>query len=64
MLLIVLVSLPTTPPTPEQYAPFLWRPSCLSTYSSGDAPLPWWRQLNFWFAAYALAWIYVYRRFW
>jgi SSS family solute:Na+ symporter len=64
MLLIVLVSLLTMPPTPEQYAPFLWRPSCLATYKSGDSLLPWWQQQRFWFAAYALAWIYVYRRFW
>jgi SSS family solute:Na+ symporter len=64
MLLIVLVSLRTTPPRLEQVQPFLWRPSWLCAYDAGAKPRPWWQQLKLWFAAYALGWCYVYWRFW
>ncbi|MBM4435672.1 MAG: sodium/solute symporter [Actinobacteria bacterium] len=64
MLLIVLVSLCTTPPTGEQTQPFLWRPGWLRTYDEGAAPRPWWQRVKLWFAVYALCWCYVYWRFW
>jgi SSS family solute:Na+ symporter len=64
MLLIIIVSLCSTPPTPEQVQPFLWRPAWLWSRDEGTAPRPWWQQVKLWFAAYALAWCYLYWRFW
>lgn len=64
MLLIIVVSLCTTPPTPEQVQPFLWRPGWLRAYDEGAAPRPWWQQVKLWFAIYALAWCYIYWRYW
>ncbi len=62
--LIIAVSLCTVPPSAGQVAPFLWRRSWLATYDEGSKPRPWWQQVKLWFAAYALAWCYVYWRFW
>jgi SSS family solute:Na+ symporter len=64
MLLIVVVSLGTTPPTPDQVQPFLWRPAWLQAYDEGATPRPWWQQIKLWFAIYALAWCYIYWRHW
>ncbi len=64
MALIVVVSLCTTPPPPEQVEPFLWRPGWLSAYDEAGVRRPWWRQVKVWFAAYALAWCFIYWRFW
>ena len=64
LLLIILVSLWTTPPAPEQVQPFLWRPAWLRAYDETAAPRPWWQQVKLWFAAYALAWCYIYWRYW
>jgi solute:Na+ symporter, SSS family len=64
MLLIVAVSLCTAPPSPKQVDPFLWRPGWLSAYDEGGAKRPWWRQVKVWFAIYALAWCFIYWRFW
>jgi solute:Na+ symporter, SSS family len=64
LLLIILVSLRTKRPTPEQVQPFLWRPSWLGTYEEGARARPWWQQIKLWFAAYALAWCYIYWRYW
>jgi solute:Na+ symporter, SSS family len=64
MLLIVAVSLSTSPPDPKQVEPFLWRPGWLSAYADDGKPRPWWRQVKFWFTIYALAWCYIYWRFW
>src|SRR5262249_8034554 len=64
VLLVILVSLRTTPPAPEQVQPFLWRPSWLRTYEEGAGPRPWWQQIKFWFAAYTLVWCYIYWRYW
>jgi SSS family solute:Na+ symporter len=44
--------------------PFLWRPAWLRAYDETAAPRPWWQQVKLWFAAYALAWCYIYWRFW
>jgi SSS family solute:Na+ symporter len=64
MLLIIVVSLRTTPLAPEQVQPFLWRPAWLHPYDETAARRPWWRQVKLWFAAYALAWCYIYWRYW
>jgi SSS family solute:Na+ symporter len=64
MILIVVVSLRTAPPKPEQVEPFLWRPSWLTVYSADATPRPWWQQVKVWFGTYALAWCYIYWRFW
>jgi SSS family solute:Na+ symporter len=64
MLLIIIVSLCSAPPTPERVQPFLWRLNWLRAYDEGTAPRPWWQQVKLWFAAYALAWCYIYWRFW
>ena len=63
-LLIVVISLRTKPPTPEQVQPFLWRPAWLRAYDETAAPRPWWQQVKLWFAIYALAWCCIYWRFW
>jgi SSS family solute:Na+ symporter len=64
MLLIIIVSLCTAPPSTERVQPFLWRLNWLSAYDEGTAPRPWWQQVKLWFSAYALAWCYIYWRFW
>jgi SSS family solute:Na+ symporter len=64
MILIVVISLRTAPPKPEQVEPFLWRPSWLTVYSADATPRPWWQQVKVWFGAYAVAWCYIYWRFW
>src|SRR5436309_455698 len=64
LLLIILVSLWTTPPAPEQVQPFLWRPAWLRAYDETGARRPWRQQVKLWFAAYALAWCYIYWRYW
>ncbi|MBE3123257.1 MAG: sodium/solute symporter, partial [Planctomycetes bacterium] len=64
MLLIIVVSLGTKPPTPDQVLPFLWRPSWLRTLDEAGPPRPWWQQVKVWFAVYATGWCYVYWRFW
>ena len=64
MLLVIIVSLCTVPPTTERVRPFLWRLNWLRAYDEGSAPRPWWQQVKLWFATYALAWCYIYWRFW
>jgi SSS family solute:Na+ symporter len=64
MLLIIIVSLCTAPPSFDQVRPFLWRPGWLRAYDERTAPRPWWQQVKLWFAAYALAWCYIYWRYW
>jgi SSS family solute:Na+ symporter len=64
MLLVVIVSLCTTPSPMAQVSPFLWRPAWLRVYDSGAAPRPWWKQVKFWFALYAVAWSSIYIVFW
>src|SRR5690606_28882869 len=63
MLLVVMVSLYTNPPTTEQVKSFIWRPSWLLTLNDG-VKRPWWKRVTFWAALYALAWCYIYWRFW
>jgi SSS family solute:Na+ symporter len=64
MLLILAVSVCTLPPDPKQVEPFLWRPGWLSAYDEEGVYRPWWKQVKWWFAAYALAWCAIYWRFW
>ena len=64
MLLVAIVSVSTVPPTSEQVQPFLWRAGWLSALGDGARPRPWWQSVRLWFAVYALAWGYVYWRFW
>jgi hypothetical protein len=44
VLVIVVVSLWTTPPARELVQPFLWRPAWLRAYDETGAPRPWWRK--------------------
>jgi solute:Na+ symporter, SSS family len=64
MMLIVVVSLRTAPPQPEQVEPFLWRPSWLNVYGADATPRPWWQQVKVWFGVYAFAWCYIYWSLW
>ena len=64
MLLIMIVSLRTTPPTNEQVKPFLWRISWVSTLEEGAQKRPWWQIIKLWLILYAIAWCYIYWRFW
>lgn len=64
ILVIIAVSLATAPPQPEQVRPFLWKASWLKIFGDEEGKLPWWKQLKLWLALYALAWCYVYWRFW
>ena len=64
MLLIVFVSLRTPAPPPEQVKPFIWQFSWLRDIDDGEIKRPWWKGVKFWLALYALAWCYIYWRFW
>ena len=64
MLLIVIVSLNTEAPSAEQVKPFIWKLSWLRVLDDKDVKRPWWKGVKLWVALYALAWIYVYWRFW
>jgi SSS family solute:Na+ symporter len=63
MLLIVAVTLTSSPAPVQQWEPFLWRPTLLAQYDEGH-PRPWYQQVKVWFSIYALAWLAVYWRFW
>jgi SSS family solute:Na+ symporter len=62
MMLVVAVTLRTSPAAPEQWGPFLWRPALLARYDEGRKR-PWYQQVKVWFALYAVAWVYL-LRFW
>jgi SSS family solute:Na+ symporter len=64
MLLIMVVSLNTAPPANEQVRPFLWRRSWLITLEEGAKKRPWWQSIKLWLILYAIAWCYIYWRFW
>jgi SSS family solute:Na+ symporter len=61
--LIVVASLATTPPRPEQWRPFQWSPGLLSQLSN-DKSRPWYRSLWLWAGLYAVIWIGIYVYFW
>lgn len=63
MLLVVVVSLYSTPPSADQVKSFIWHPSWLTTFSDG-VQRPWWKQVKFWAAVYALSWCFIYWLFW
>ncbi|HEY0667360.1 MAG TPA: hypothetical protein VGD22_04235, partial [Sphingobacteriaceae bacterium] len=63
MLLIILVSLNSTPPSDDQVKPFIWNSSWLETLNDG-VKRAWWKRVELWFALYALTWCYIYWRFW
>lgn len=62
MALIVIVSLRTPAPVSEQVSPYVWNISWLRTFESDERP--WWQSIKFWLSVYALAWGYIYWRFW
>lgn len=64
MILTVVVSLATPPPSRGQVEPFTWRPHWLRAYDDPVQRRPWWQQLKVWFAIYALGWAAIYWRFW
>jgi len=64
MLLIVVVSLMTTAPAYEQIKPLIWQSSWLQSGDDGEIKRPWYKGIKFWFALYAIAWCYIYWRFW
>ena len=64
MLLIAVVSLNSAPPTDEQVKPFLWRMSWIRTLEEGTKKRPWWQSIKLWLILYAIAWCYIYWRFW
>ncbi|MGV8878084.1 MAG: SLC5 family protein [Sphingobacteriaceae bacterium] len=64
MLLIVVVSLFTEAPSAEAVKPYIWQPSWVRTLDEGAIKRPWYKSIKFWFALYALAWCYIYWRFW
>ncbi len=63
MILIVIVSLRTPAPTPIQIKSFIWNPAWLLTLDDG-IKRPWWKQLKLWVFLYAVAWGYIYWRYW
>lgn len=64
MLLIMVVSLNSAPPADEQVKPFLWRMSWIRTLEEGAKKRPWWQSIKLWLILYAIAWCYIYWRFW
>lgn len=63
MLLIVVVSLRTAPPSEDQTKPFIWQQSWLRSLDDGQKR-PWWKKIGFWIVLYAFVWFYIYWRFW
>jgi SSS family solute:Na+ symporter len=63
MLLIIVVSLNTAPLADSQVKPFIWRPSWVLVLDDG-IKRPWWKQVKLWMLLYALAWCFIYWRFW
>jgi hypothetical protein len=61
--LIVVASLVTSPPLPQQWQPFQWSPRLLSTLSN-EKPRPWCQNLWLWAGLYAVIWIGIYAYFW
>jgi len=64
ILLIVIVSLRTTPPVLADIDRFLWKWSWVQNMDDKSAQRPWWKQIKLWLALYAIAWCYIYWRFW
>jgi SSS family solute:Na+ symporter len=60
---IVIVSLKTPPPTPEQWQPFHWNIQLLASYDEGKRR-PWYQKPVFWFGVYAVVWVLPYYFYW
>jgi transporter, SSS family len=63
ILLIIIVSLRSPAPSREQVQPFIWRSSWLGELDDG-IKRPWWKHIKVWVALYALAWCYIYWKYW
>lgn len=61
---IAVVSVYTNAPLPEQVKPFTWNIAWLRTWGAGEVKRPWYQSLKLWLALYAVAWCYIYWRFW
>ena len=59
---VVVTSLITSPPRPEQWQPFQWSPALLAQLKS-DAR-PWYQNMWLWAGLYAAIWIGIYVWFW
>lgn len=64
MLLTVIVSLRFPEPPADRIRPFLWRWSWVQNLDDKSSQRTWWKQIRFWLALYAIAWLYIYWRFW
>ncbi|GEP97551.1 SLC5 family protein [Chitinophaga cymbidii] len=64
ILLIAVVSLMTPAPPAAQAEPFLWKLAWIRSLNDDDKDRPWFRKIKFWLLIYALAWCYIYWRFW
>lgn len=61
--LIIIVSLQSVPPAESQIDSYVWKSSWLKNLDGGKKR-PWYQQIKFWFSVYALAWIFIYWKFW
>ncbi|WP_207632735.1 SLC5 family protein [Foetidibacter luteolus] len=64
MLLVVLVSLFTVAHDNAVIDRYVWRASWVTDFDPARRKRPWWQAVPLWFALYALAWCYIYWRFW
>ena len=53
ILLVIAVSLRTTPPRPGQVETLVWRRELLNAYDE-NGRRPWWQQVGFWFGIYTV----------
>jgi SSS family solute:Na+ symporter len=61
--LIVAVTLATQHVAPVNSDLLQWRPELLTQLGRGEQR-PWFKQVKFWFALYAILWVAIYWRFW
>lgn len=60
---IIIVSIVTPPPAYDQWSPFLWRISLLSSYNE-DIDRPWYKSILLWYGIYASFWCLIYWWLW
>lgn len=63
MATVGVVSLMTEQQENSQAGDLVWKPALLSQYDEGGQR-PWYQHLKLWFALWAIAWLYIYYRFW
>ncbi len=63
MVLVGVVSVFTAAPDPARVSTYVWSPRLLAQYDEGVSR-PWYKQVKFWFALWALVWFGIYYRFW